>query len=154
MAETLLRFPGPKSWTGLSRGRWQETRCYSSQNHRKMSKMGPKCITVVVFVVTMRIALPQFRDHFLSHRYYANSRGIFQGKSPSGVQKQGQNSRVLTHGDAQQAARRWSRISRAWAAGRQYPGSGCAEGAPCSTPAKVWRRIAVHLPDHSAIFGH
>ena len=63
-----------------------------------MRKMVPWCITIVALVITMRIAVPLFRNRSASYGYYANSGGVFRGKSPIEHEKQAQHRRVLMHG--------------------------------------------------------
>ena len=59
---------------------------------------------IAVFIVTMRIALSPVLDCFLGRRYYANSRRVFQSKSPIWGAKQVQYRQDSMHDYTQEAA--------------------------------------------------
>jgi len=60
-------FSGSKIQDWLVEGQAAKTWRCPRQNRGKMRKRGLECITIVVFVVTMRIALPLFRKCLLGH---------------------------------------------------------------------------------------
>ena len=51
-----------------------------------MRKMVPWCITIVTLVITMRIALPLFRNRSASYGYYANGKAFSRVNCPFNVQ--------------------------------------------------------------------